>query len=527
MLKTDDSRVIDYKNKRKEKSFSTLTKIAILSLILFLLSMIPVVYCSFFDYATGDDLLYGSVIKNAMRENLSFFQTISRVNKSIAEEYISFQGAWSVGVLNRMQPGIWGERLYSITPFIAFFSLCFGSGYLLHEVIVRMIKLKKEVFVVLFSVVNFLLIQYMPFPRSGIFWYTGMINYTFSFGLTLIAITWALRYIETGYKRYLIASIISMVYLGGAGLPTIVLSAFVFFILSLSSLLKCYQNDKNRRKMLFYPFIAEIISFIPNALAPGNKARGGADFGFSLSKVVITLVKSVVNGINGIINCICGIKILWVLVIIMFICFFNEINNENKSRFKHPFFATIMLLLTSCTVYAPEMYAGDNVVAGISGGVYDTYYFTYIICLVLWLIYIAGYMKGICINTDKKIISNKILNLFKNKNVLTVTALATIIVLALFSRQMFSNTLDKVCVKYIVSGQLEDFNEQMQERLTILEDSSVKDAVVPEMNSEQGPFIQMSLMRNPNAYTNSVTAQFYGKNSVVALPREEYNRLNR
>ena len=60
----------------------------------------------------------------------------------------------------------------------------------------------------------------------------------------------------------------------------------------------------------------------------------------------------------------------------------------------------------------------------------------------------------------------------------------------------------------------------MQERLRILENEEITDAVVPEMNSEQGPFMHMSLLADPDAFTNHATALYYGKESVIAVPRD-------
>ena len=83
---------------------------------------------------------------------------------------------------------------------------------------------------------------------------------------------------------------------------------------------------------------------------------------------------------------------------------------------------------------------------------------------------------------------------------------------------------DYICIEYVKSGQLKDFDRQMKERLAIL-NSEDKNVILPEMNDEQGPFMHMAITRNPEAYTNKATARFYGKESVVAIPRDEYYEL--
>lgn len=510
------------KTQRKTMILFSNQRMAVIMLVLFGLSMIPVIYCSFFDYATGDDLLYGSIIKQAIRDNLSFFQTAKGVAASIVSEYYTFQGAWTVGVLNRLQPGIWGEKFYIITPWIAIASLCGGSGYILYVITVRITKLSKSVFWILFSLVNFIMIQYMPYPRGGIFWYTGMINYTFSFGLALVTITWALRYVETGFNRFMIGMVLSMVYLGGAGLPTIVLVAFVFFILSCKGFLVRTRDIKKRYLVLFLPLIFEMISFIPNAIAPGNKVRGGEEFGFSFTKIVLTLFKSVVSSGTNIIDYFKTIPILYIAIAFILVVLFESTSDKTYCEFKHPIMFSLFLFIASCTVYAPEMYAGDSVAAGISGGVYDTYLFTFVVCLAIWLIYIVEWLKKMYKEPND---NNTSVDCDKLYNMKIIVFMVSIFCMLIFHGQMFGNSLDKTCIQFITSGQLADFDDQMQERLKILENPEIVDVVLPEMNDQQGPFMHMALVRKPDAYTNYVTAKFYGKKSVKAIPREEYNKL--
>jgi hypothetical protein len=56
-----------------------------------------------------------------------------------------------------------------------------------------------------------------------------------------------------------------------------------------------------------------------------------------------------------------------------------------------------------------------------------------------------------------------------------------------------------------------------------LEDDTIKDVVVTEMNDEQGPLMHMPLTSDPEKYTNYATGLYYEKDSVVAVPRDEWN----
>ena len=53
-------------------------------------------------------------------------------------------------------------------------------------------------------------------------------------------------------------------------------------------------------------------------------------------------------------------------------------------------------------------------------------------------------------------------------------------------------------------------------------DSEKEDIMVPFMNENQGPFIHFAIIEDPNCYTNSVNAAFYGKKSVIGMDREMF-----
>ena len=78
---------------------------------------------------------------------------------------------------------------------------------------------------------------------------------------------------------------------------------------------------------------------------------------------------------------------------------------------------------------------------------------------------------------------------------------------------------------YIVSGRAADYKEQIELQRSVLLNESIKDVVLPLVNDDQGPLMHMPLMEDPNAWTNTVTKLYYGKDSVVAIPREVWEEL--
>ena len=77
------------------------------------------------------------------------------------------------------------------------------------------------------------------------------------------------------------------------------------------------------------------------------------------------------------------------------------------------------------------------------------------------------------------------------------------------------------CYTYIESGQADDYKAQMEERLSLLRNPELKNVELPAMNSDQGPLMHMEVMENPKEWTNTVVKQFFGKESVIEVPRSE------
>ncbi len=92
--------------------------------------------------------------------------------------------------------------------------------------------------------------------------------------------------------------------------------------------------------------------------------------------------------------------------------------------------------------------------------------------------------------------------------------------LLLMLRHLVGSTVDYACVRFVRSGALADYHAQMEEWLDILEDPDIAEAELPAMNDEQGPFMLMVPLDDPAAWSSSVYARYYGKQSVVCVPRE-------
>ena len=499
----------------------TLERVRNLLFMVMIVSLIPILYCSFFDYATGDDLGYSAGVHQLLIQHASLAAILMEMFGEIKQSYFSYQGTWSSLFLFQLQPGIWGERIYFITVWIALFFLLVGTGYFLKCLLRDIMHISKSGFWCLYIVMSVLTVQYMPKMRGGLFWYTSVVHYVVPYGVALLCSAWAMRWIDTGKKRYYIPMLFCMAYLGGAGYPPVVLAAVLFCLLilgTLTGMIRVFSGTipRKRARYLLIPLLFEIAGLAVSAVAPGNKGRGGEDFGFSISRVVTTILSALKQGIvDGGSYILHARLVLPAMILIAVFAFEAYCVRDNRVEAKHPIIFIVLAYLVTCAVRTPAIYAAVEV----SGGVPDTEFFTTILCMTAAISYLMVWLKNRLYDNQQVIARNA---MEFNRKIRTPIVILFIAFCLLFSRHLIGSTVDYTCISFYKSGGLNDFQNQMQERLAILQNNEIKDAVLPEMNEEQGPFMHMPLVDDPTAFTNSSTAAYYGKNSVIAVPRDEF-----
>lgn len=510
--------------------------------IVFGLSMIPIVLVAPYVRATGDDLNYSAVMHQALLNGGGIIAFWNAIWATVRGTWYSWQGTWSSVALFSLQPGILGDQWYPLTVAVALFCVLGGTWYFLH-VVGRMRGIKPGLRWSICFLIGTVIIQYMPNMKCGIFWWTSVAHYCIPYGIVLFCMGWSLRWLKTGYKRFMAGILLGMAYLGGAGYPEVVLAAVWFFFIPFIALLyrktwrsavpdECARIVK-RAGWLWIPFAAEMIGFAFSAIAPGNKNRGGEDFGFSASKVVWTLLACVKEGICETARYFVQVRVLapFLILVILLLLLNCEGTRENyfkkfPTNWKEWLPAGVGCAAIICLVRAPVLYAGTDA----SGGVPDSYWFITVVAVVVWLeIFLTPDVSNtwikvetgcdVCVGegvegeqdpSNKKECHNKVIEF---------AMVGVIVIMLAFSRHLIGNSVDYTCIQFIQSGALADYHSQMEEWLDILNDPAVSDAKLPEMNSEQGPFMMMVPLDNAEAWSSQVYARYYGKNSVICVPR--------
>ena len=587
------------------------------SFLVLTLSLIPLLYLSYADFASGDDMNYGAAAHQAWLLQHSVPALLAAVRDHIISVWHSWQGTWFTVALFQLHPEVFAFNTYWVVPWLCLGMQAAAILLFLHHFLVVRLHFARTQWLTAFCVLFFVLVQFTPNPKYSIYWWNGTIHYMVPFCLCLTAVVCADRFLKASYRktfriRDLLWLTLLQACLGGCSYPAAILAPYAILVLVVMDWLgqirrnpedvpsniaghdsihdsnfagaKCHKGTNAASRKIWFrsvcplllPLAAELIGLVISMKAPGNKVRGGEDFGFSIGRVLGTIASCFPHAFRNIALHLRERPIAFILIITccLLLIFLRTRRVSVLPRthsLLHPVLLSAALLLGYIMIFAPEIYSGVEV----SNGVYDTYFYV--------LMFVTGGLTltwglEICsrqffkraesegaspasvdssifpANTDDSTKtatpSGDLDNLSKasagfteeifrkgtwnphhsgihrRKHTLAGLAAAAVFLVLLYTcRHTLKSTTLITVLDYIRSGAAADYYDQMQLQHQLLTDDSVSDVILPMVNDIQGPFMQMPVTDDPGSYTSTTTARFYGKSSVVAIPREQWMQM--
>ncbi len=490
----------------------TLRKVlAYLSIAVFLCSLLPILYLAGVDRASGDDWGYGLLTHRAWINTHSMIDVIKAACTTVKNFYDSWQGTWFSIFLFSLQPEVFSFQAYWIVPYLMLLLLISGVSCALYQVLVKVMHFSVTDYLLIDSVMLLLIVHGMPYKTSSIFWYNGAAHYTVPFALALFSVFFAIRFARSSKIQDIVCVTILMTLLGGTNYLAAIwgLLSVVFFAV--------FYFKKNKKVILLsIPVILEICGLLVSALAPGNARRGGAAYEITMSRMLLAVVESFKEGFLGIFHSVreypVSIAAMLVLAVILW-DISGDIISKHQLHFPLPGIVILYFFCTYCAIYWPVKFADVDV----SGGVPNTIYWVLILTLFGCIVYGMGWIVE-TFSRNKEAKENI-------KKYFYIGGFAAALLIVFINRSSLKNSTAYVCLNYIRTGQAADYKAQMEQFEQLLTDDNVPDVVLPMINNEQGPLMHMPVIDDPEAYTNQVVKNFFGKNSVIAIPREEWNKL--
>ncbi len=496
----------------------TLTKLAvILVATIVIVSLIPILYCGMFNYASADDYEKAAAVYHILKYGGNIWGAIVTAVHLSYETWLGWEGTWSSNFFLAMEPSIFGEHWYAITVPLGIMYIALGTGYFLHEVLSKWFGLDRTTCSLVYFIQLFLCIQYMPFIRGGLFWYTGMAHYIMPLFFALLFITWIMKWYRTRKTPYIWLSILCGIYLGGSHYQQILIVLLAILTLIVVGIIRKSVNNEKMRPYLLWliPFAIISVGLIICVKSPGNAIRGGSEMDFGPINALLTPIRSIQFALIHIGMYVRNVPLILLLWGISLAIGYRNVHVSYQSIIRYYPLTLVYLFLMYAAVEAPGIFAENNT-NGISGGYYDVVYIIMILTSVIAFLVVG---KVIRIH-----FGDKIHQLVDGKWPIIIGACILLLIVFLIgaARSSIKDSATYLCWDFTRSGRLEDFVIQMEERIALMQDENLKDVVVPEMNDDQGPFMHLQLSADPTNYTNEASCHFYEKNSVKVVARDIY-----
>ena len=493
------------------KDNKAFTYLKIFIVIIGIFSVIPIIYLAGFDFATGDDLGYSANVRQTWLLTHSFLQCIISAVNYAKNVYYTWQGTWFTVFLFEFNPELLGFGFYAIVPIFMVAMQFIAVWGLVRHFIKNKFSISSLDYVSVSMMVMIIVLQFIPYPTCGMFWWTGSVHYVVPFVLLSGAIIFGDNYIMSYRLKSLIGLIICMTFLGGSSYQAAILAPTIIFIVFLWRLVVLKNRFRFKIVLIILPIVFEGIGLKISAMAPGNIVRGGENFGFTIGKAFSTIKDSFVTATYYIKDYGTERTAMFaIFIMIGVVVWFGmkaTLSFHNADMFKAPALFVVLSYCVFSASFAPQIFASVDV----SGGVYNTYLYTFTMCLIADIVYVEGYIithVGYIKKGD-----------IKYSSLISIVFICGILVLV--GRHSVKQTTDYVSYLYVKSGQAADYKAQMKLQYELLS-TEEKNIILPMINDEQGPLQCMPVTDDNDNFTNYVNRNYYDKDSVIAIPREEW-----
>ena len=499
-----------------------LKKLSFVLTVLYLVSLIPLLILSWYNYPAADDF------SMALETHLKYVQTGSMLH-AFAENlamtwhyYTKWMGYFTADFLMSMPPSVFGERFYMLGTWFLLGMFSFGTVYFMHALLVKAAGMNRYAVRCIAMLVMFITVQCMQEGSQRVeafYWYAGAINYFFLYGLGLVYLGLLISavYDESSRKRrydVIMASVLGFL-MGGANymsaLSCAIISALLLFYILLFRLnltpadLQPEKNKRNRIKVLGIPAVMMLTGFACSCLAPGNQYR-------AVALTTMNPVKAILMSLYYTLSYAAGDWTNWsVLCLIIFVLpLLWKLVQNTEMEFRHPFLAVVFLYGMTSADITPPLYAEGNISAG---RIQSIFWAQYILCLILALIYLTGWVQ----RRFRQENQNKE-NVHLSRSV--VGFMLSVVILWSFgavlsvgvNHHFYSATS---ALTDLANGSAKAYADQWQERYAVLHDRSVRTIEAEELKEKPKLLFFSDISDDPQDWANQAMCRYYDKDRIV------------
>ena len=513
----------------KTTFFLFLRILFVVLLAFFLLSILPILILGFYSVPAADDYSYGYAVYHAVQSGASLPGILSAAFHNIEYAYEHWQGTHSGVFLMSLQPAVFGERYYALTPLIMLLSLCGSLFVFCRMIFFRFLHLPKLLSDCIWLFSTILCVQLSPSPTESFFWYNGSVYYTFYHGLFLCTFSLCFLYLLIEKKVFLLSVLCLFgIILGGGNYVTALQTAVV----GVSGICLLAVFRRREWKDFLLPLFLFFISFLLSIKAPGNAVRQ-AEVAYTPNALHAILssfyycAKDCLHWFSPPVLAVLLVlfPLIWnSLSADLNIQFFPKVITEEKNRilFRCPFLLTLYSYCLLSAMYCPPFYAMD----GIPERAVNIIYYTYIPLVVINEVWWIGWFlqkkaRNIGVSTNS---SPEYQQDHRYEKIFSVKAIlfCTLIAVFLCGSYLFYGKINPgkahltsvLALHDLRSGEAAEYRAAYEKRFEQLHDASIQNVVMEPVSVYPILLSGGDFSEDPDNWTNHSLATYYMKESV-------------
>lgn len=482
----------------------TIYTINIIYVLMLVFSILPLLMLANFNYPSADDWSFGVKMYHILQDGGSAWNLICGLMETVLTQYQQWEGRFTIVFLSAIHPGIWGEQYYAITTWIML------AAIICSQVVLASYLLGKDnAKNVLPIVVPIIILQilFVPYPEESLFWYNGSVNYTFLFAITLVFVTYLLRWLFNAKDnkvkyRYLVVLSLVAFFIGGGNFATSVSSILFIAILMVYLLM----SKEVRRLIKVLPiFFFDTLGLMIALLSPGRTIRIDSNFGGSVGNPIEAIFMSLFRTATNIYSWT-DLKVLFSLCLIVPFLWMSVKNT--RWNFKLPWVYTIFSFGVYSSMIVATMYVDGTTGGGRMGAIlYYAYY--------VWMVTNVGYWIGWL--QRRSIRCRDVIDKMYPRYTLLTCAIFGVLLLAICGVNKECTTFYKA-YRSLRQGWAQEYGQMWEERLVLLHDPTVA-VVQVELLDVYPEMVVYADLQDEDGYlwVNSACATYYEKKLVEVI----------
>lgn len=531
-----------------------LRRLSYLLIVIYALSLIPVLVIGKYDYPSADDFSMGLGTRLVYEATGSLLAVAGKILSETVRYYRTWIGYFTSCLFTTVSPATFGEAWYALTPAVILLALHVGVAVFFYALMEKALGMNRYVRRCMTVLALFLMVQRMPegsLRVEAFYWYSGAGNYTLTFSAGLLYLAfYVLSVCGVRSKKRSLFLVLACImgFLAGGGNYLSALSFAVVSVLFAVYLVKrkTRQGENSRMGTLcvigsLLPAAFYLCGFAVSCLSPGNRIRGGEAEGYgALKSILLSLYYTLSYPLNQWMNW--AVLLILALTGVIFWMGFTEIEfSEANAKaggaaapekagngaqavqlgFTAPFPAAVLAYgIVSCVV-TPALYAQGNMDAG---RIQSTFWLHAVLVLLLLEWYLVG---GLYRRFSKEQNASAVSCL---QNASAASCLrngaggfvrAILLFFIVFSLLAVKGNPDfytgTSAVSELLDGSAAQYGRENEERLRILKNSEEQDAVLPRYTVQPNLLYFEDVSEDPDDWINQKMSEYYGKNSIRGI----------